>query len=241
MRENKETIIFLTACVEPKGMLYTVLNDKNIRINQYYEAFDFYIEKTRFKILIVENTMFNIDDKYKNNKRIEYLTFDGNNYDKSLGKGYGEALIIEYALKHSKFLNTTNNPIIVKITGRLKILNINNLVNRTKYLNYNSFVSAVTTWKLNFVYSYFFIASKDFFQQIVNNKYLINDKDNKSYFEHLLAKIIKSRTVDFIGLNQSIIIKGISGSTGKNYQSNNSLKDVINLKLKNLYINYLLR
>lgn len=245
MREEDSlpVLLLLTCCVDPKGMAYTVINDRETRIKQYYEAFDYYLENTLFKILIVENTLFDIDEKYLTNDRVEYLTFDGNNFDKSLGKGYGEALILEHALKRSQFLNNSNKPIIIKITGRLKVLNINELLNNRKYLKTRNCVSANITWDLSFAYSYFFISTYNLFKDIILNKELINDEKGY-YFEHLLLESIKKEKKEsnnFIGLNSPILIEGKSGSTGQVYKNSKSFLDIISLKIKNKYIKCFLK
>ena len=39
-------ILFLTACVNPKGMAYTKLSNPEIRLQQYKDALDWYLENT---------------------------------------------------------------------------------------------------------------------------------------------------------------------------------------------------
>ena len=171
MREEDSlpVLLLLTCCVDPKGMAYTVINDRNTRIKQYYEAFDFYLENTSYKILIVENTLFDIDEKYLNNDRVEYLTFNGNDFNKELGKGYGEVLIIEHALNNSKFLKENKDSYIIKITGRLSALNINKLIDSLPDNN-KGYVSANITWDRNFAYSHFFISNFKFLKYFVEKK-----------------------------------------------------------------------
>lgn len=43
------TILFLTACVNPKGMTYTKLSNPEIRLQQYKDALDWYLENTTMK------------------------------------------------------------------------------------------------------------------------------------------------------------------------------------------------
>lgn len=95
-------VILLTACVNPNGMAFTKLNDQKLRLNQYKSSIKFYLENTDKQIIVVENTGYDFSNdfiSYVYKQRLECLTFDGNNYNKSLGKGYGESLIIDYALK----------------------------------------------------------------------------------------------------------------------------------------------
>ncbi len=243
MREEDSlpVLLLLTCCVDPKGMAYTVINDRNTRIKQYYEAFDFYLENTSYKILIVENTLFDIDEKYLNNDRVEYLTFNGNDFNKELGKGYGEVLIIEHALNNSKFLKENKDSYIIKITGRLSALNINKLIDSLPDNN-KGYVSANITWDRNFAYSHFFISNFKFLKYFVEKKDLINDS-NGIYFENLLSHAIKEMNKNgfyFLPLLEPTRIKGVSGSTGNRYVDDFSILDLIIFKIKNFYFKYFL-
>lgn len=241
MKHKKNVIIFLTCCVNPQGMSFTQINDKKIRAEQYYEAINYYLNNTKYKILIVENTLFNMPSVFLDNNRIEYLTFDGNNFNKELGKGYGEALIIDYALNYSKFLKENKDSYIVKITGRLSTLNINKLIDSLPDNN-KGYISANITWKQNFAYSYFFISNFKFLKYFVEKKDLINDSKG-IYFECLLVKSIKimnKKGFKFLGLSEPIKIKGISGSTGSQYVDDFGILDFIIFKIKNIYLKYFL-
>ena len=63
---------------------------------------------------------------YIDEGRLEYITFDGNSgFDRIKGKGYGEAIIILYAIKHSQKLH--NCKFFIKVSERIIIENINRL------------------------------------------------------------------------------------------------------------------
>ena len=158
-------ILFLTACVNPKGMAYTKLSNPEIRLQQYKDALDWYLENTSMKILLVENSGYDFSDCYQKQireGRLEFLCCNGNDYDRKRGKGYGEAAIMEYGLLHSKFINNNPNILIVKVTGRLFCRNIKELCKRyhqqqTVYANI-----AKDDWNGNIIVSQFFIAPADF-------------------------------------------------------------------------------
>lgn len=125
-------ILFLTACVNPQGMAYTKLNNPEVRLQQYKTALNWYLTNTDFQILLVENSNWDFSADYRaylDSGRLELLTFDGNNYDRSRGKGYGEAIIMEYGLQHSKLIrNMDSSELLIKVTGRLFCDNINEMV-----------------------------------------------------------------------------------------------------------------
>lgn len=126
---NGKAVILLTATVDPKGTAWTRLQDPGIRKAQYLYAIDFYLRETDCDIVFCENTGADIFDEIESAekyKRLEYLTFDGNDYDKCRGKGYGEAIIIRYAIENS--LRIRNSDLVIKITGRVIIRNLNELL-----------------------------------------------------------------------------------------------------------------
>lgn len=214
-----KTIILLTACVNPAGMAYTVLQDSEKRLLQYIIALKFYLSKTDLPIVFCENTNYDISNYFEKEikeKRLEILTFDGNNFDKGKGKGYGEALIIDHAIRNSKFINQSDR--IIKITGRLIIENIVNLVRGAK-INTCIYADIIGSDN-NVCCSICFISPvsflKDYFLPDIES---LNDSQNY-YFEHLLfekCKSWKSGGYKWKEFYFPILIKGQSGSTGKEY------------------------
>ena len=218
---KRRYVILLTACVNPGGMPFTVLNDTSERLRQYREALDFYLHETTLPIVFCENTLCDFSEDYKeyiNKGRLEYITFDGNNFDKSKGKGYGEALIMEEAFRKSVIIKPSD--IIVKITGRLKVLNINILIND----NIRLFANTIQTMNPSndFVDSRVIISPFSFFQDsFLPQKKLINDNDNL-FFEHVLFKsLIQRKCFMFIPFLHIPEILGMSGSNGTAYKPEN--------------------
>lgn len=204
-------LLFLTACVNPRGMAFTKIQDKEVRLNQYINSINYYLKKTKYKILVVENTNEDLS-KYvvAPTDRIEFLTFDGNNYDKKLGKGYGEALIIEYATKHSIFYKSADY--VVKITGRNIILNINSLIKEIKdfsfvYANIKGLNGRLTCESRIVGFPKIFLE-----KSFLPCKESLDDSKGY-YFEDLLFDTSKYHLKEFF---HPILIKGVSGSTGEN-------------------------
>lgn len=219
-------VLLLTACINPKGMSKTVLQDKDKRLAQYKAALEWYLQNTNVKIVFIENTCFDISNDYAEHiksGRLEVLTFDGNNYDKKLGKGYGEALIIEYGFKKSQFIKEAKD--IVKITGRLIIKNIEQLLNHSKSNSvYCNLVRAYS--RKNTGYSIFFRAPKSFYTEyFLKNITLIND-DNLYYFEHYLNDCCNAWKKDggkWKEFYLPILISGQSGTSGTYYKTSYSM------------------
>lgn len=223
---NPSLVLLLTACINPKGMSKTALQDKDKRLAQYKTALDWYLQNTNVRIVFIENTNFDISPcyaEYIEQGRLEILTFDGNNYEKSLGKGYGEALIVEYGFNNSQFIKEAED--IVKITGRLIIKNTKQLLNHSKSgIVYCNLVKA--TSRKNTGYSIFFRAPKSFYTgYFLKNITLIND-DALYYFEHYLNDCCKAWKKDGGKWEEfwlPILICGQSGTSGTNYKTSYSM------------------
>lgn len=214
-------VILLTACVNPNGMALTALQDTDERLKQYEDALNWYLINTNLPILFVENTDCDISPKYKawiEKGRLEMLTFRGNDYPRVLGKGYGEAKILEHALNHSIFLKDTD--IIIKITGRLICRNINTIIRRCKRPDTMMSEVIKDRWNRMQCKSQVVVLPKrylkDFFLPCSDH---LNDTEHY-WFEHLLwdASIKWQQNVgrfrEFVSLPK---IMGQSGSMGTMY------------------------
>lgn len=214
----KESVLLLTACVNPNGMDFTKLQDADERLRQYKVALQWYLDNTNIRIVFVENSGSDLTDYYKDyidKGRLEVLTFLGNDYDRSLGKGYGEGKIVEYGLKNSEWLNNASH--IIKITGRLICKNVNQMISaynkrNTIYLCAEAELDDVMRCKSQvFVVTPLFL--KDYFLPGVNKL-----DDSKHYwFEHLLYDVSLVWKRDGYCLRDMWIpikLEGISGSSG---------------------------
>lgn len=219
--ELNNTLLFLTGCIKPDGMSMTSLQDPLVRQQQYIEAIRFYISKTSLKILFIDNSNTDLSSFFQpeiKDSRIEILTFAGNNFNKSLGKGYGECEIIEYALNNSIFMNDADY--IIKVTGRLCVNNISALINSMKDF------ASIYAQRIKMgpqgmsCLSYFFGCPKDFIRNyFLPMKSEINDSKN-IFFEHVLYRSVltwKSRGGKFREFYFPIQLIGQSGSTGMKY------------------------
>lgn len=235
--DKKEIILLLTACVNPNAMQFTQLQDSEERRLQYKQALRFYLENSDLNIVVCENSLTDFSQDFKSfieNGRLEFITYDGNNYDKSLGKGYGEASMIQYVFNNSIFINRGSN--ILKITGRLILENINTILKRLK--NSNTVYS--NTELLNgkcVAYSHVFFAPKRFLHDyFLRDIHKLNDASGY-YFEHLLYESISDWIRDGniqMDFKSPLKIIGNSGSSGTPYYQRGLLNHL------KAYIKYLL-
>lgn len=234
MSYSKSHVILLTACISPEGMIFTKLQDSTVREAQYINAINYYLANTEFKIVFCNNSGEDISNIIIHNKnRVEFLSFNGNNFDKNFGKGYGEFIIIKYALENSLFIKEADY--IIKITGRIKVKNI------TKSLFLNDLFLVFPKKRVyitledscNMATSNYFIAPKLFFDLFVKVKNTINDS-KRYYFEHLLFDFIERHRYDFFYADFLIMldVEGVAGTNGVSYISkkNNIIETLIESK-----------
>lgn len=220
--DHSDFVILLTACVNPNGMVLTQLKDSSTRLEQYLSSIHFFLKKVNCKIVVVENSNFDFSPYFTKEieeKKIECLHFDGNTYDKFIGKGYGEACIIEYALSNSYFIKNTTA--IIKITGRFKIDNIRTVVKLCN--NKSNTIYTMYSRKVPYVFkSVLVIAPVGFWKLFVSQKEQINDS-KKIYFEHLLYRLSiissKSGTYRISMFKCPVKYNGFSGTSGDKYKN----------------------
>ena len=215
----------MTACVNPCGMSHTKLQDPEIRANQYRQALDFYIKETNLPIVFCENTMYDFSSGYQQiitSGRLEYLTFDGNNYDTSRGKGYGEALIIRYAINNSDIIK--NSKYVIKITGRLIITDIKRISASPLLYLKNVFRCNI---KEKFISTYLIICRPQLIKDFVckYQELIWEDSPTNDLIEHHMYRALtkdpdlsKTTFLPFISIPNVV---GVSGTTGNPY----SMKD----------------
>lgn len=185
-------IIILTACVKPGQMVYTELQDTAERLKQYKAALKYYLTHTRFKIIFCENSNTDFSNEfsgYIREGRLEYLAFNGNCFDRNLGKGYGEAIILKHIYTHSLLLKECDYTI--KITGRIIVDNLGDVLKQLGYIKRTRFIICDANCKLTAAPSKLIIAYKDFYPDFFFAKAeRINDSAHFT-FEKALAAAIK--------------------------------------------------
>ena len=216
-------MLLMTSCLNPGGMGYTVLQDVEERRKQYLEAVKFYIEHTKFKIVFCDNSGEDISElsQFGGSNRIELLSYYGNDYDKTLGKGYGEFNIIKYAFGNSRFIKGSSNTI--KVTGRLTVGDLNE-VKRLKDMmipRQRRFVLASMDSRHKECDSRCLFADNDFYvRYFLMQENKINDSKGY-YFEHLLYDTIKDLPSDYVvsDFMLPLVINGVSGTSGRIYNA----------------------
>lgn len=213
--DKSEIVILLTSCVNPDKMDKTWLQDSEIRLGQYLDTIAFFLETTDLKIVIADNTGTDFSN-YIGSSRVECLQFNGNNYCKTLGKGYGEAKILEYAFANSNFLKSANY--IIKITGRTPLLNFNKLLAKATAKPETVFVEIPFKKKHHNVFSRAIFAPKRFYTDFfLKGADRINDSTGYYFESHLYIALNKwlNDGHNCISTRIPFEFQGISGTDGK--------------------------
>ena len=133
-------LAIITGTIEPAvQMSHLVLRDRQERLKQYADSIHFFLEKKIFsRIVFCENSNYGTEKlaylkklAEENGVALELLSFQGNSEKTCAhGKGYGEGEILEHVFKNSRIV--CGEQYFVKITGRLKVDNIRDIVIRMK-------------------------------------------------------------------------------------------------------------
>ena len=174
-------LLLITGCINVnKNIPLVKVYDLKSRLNDYINTINWAIETKIFTdIIFCENSNYQLEIskifcKAKNyGKSFEYLTFSGNIQNiVQQGKGYGEGEIIDFALNNSRLLKKYK--FFCKITGRLKISNIDSLINQQSnwFMNKKELKETDTR---------FYCIKKDDYNTFLRNSYL-NVDDTHGFF-----------------------------------------------------------
>lgn len=215
-----QPIILLTGCINPEDMSFTKLKNSSVRRLHYIEAIEFYLRNTDSLVVFVENSGVDLSNEFVNSphkERLECLSFFGNNFDRTLGKGYGEMLILRHAFQNSTFIVSGSS--ICKITGRYKVLNIRRILK--SYCKYECSVMVNLPRQLKYADSRIFIADRDFYTNFLLKMVdRINDSKG-AYFEHVLNRAVLMSVIEkkhsYLPFKYCPRLKGKSGTDNLDY------------------------
>ena len=204
--DRKKLCLVLNATVDVRGVVFVKRDDPIERLNDYRWALE---QWTRCKgidsLVFVENSGYNIDElrsiplaSSMHQDSFEFLSFDGQNFPRELGNGYGEDCLI------------------VRINGRYFIENIalffEALYPSTEIL---SDLQQSLTWADATVLG----GTVNFFENYVCPYGRGVDDSKGYYFEHALARAVHRGLADGLVWNsypEPPHIRGFSGTSNQN-------------------------
>ena len=203
--------ILLTSSIDPNNCTFLERSLIEDRKNDYLKSINLWLNKTNFDLVYVDNSGYDISflkEEFKSyGDRIEFQSFNGNNFDRGLGKGYGELETINYCLENSYKIKQFN--FLLKTTGRYFLSNLESSLSNINLFDYD-FIAHSTN---DIMYTVFFGLNIDFYTDFYKNSFgsinPINDS-NHYYLEHFFH-YMSSKTDKKYFLNE-LGIDGISGT-----------------------------
>lgn len=202
-------VILLTSTVKPFIISKWYNATCEQRKKEYITAILFYLKKFHYPVVIVDNSNYDFNQDIANNSKFEALHYIASDHA-TLGKGYGECEILKYAVNNSRFLKDADQ--IIKITGRLVIQNLQNLLS---HANNMSSVYCDSDIHFSFPRSYlFFCPPKFLIDEIFPRHNMMNDSEGV-YFERVLGMAIKEWRTKKGGFHQFVYPICIEGHPGE--------------------------
>jgi hypothetical protein len=128
--DRKKICLVLHATVDVRGVVFVKRDDPRERFEDYRRALKQWVQRDDFdKLVFVENSGYDVsplqeivDQSPLGNDMVEFLSFDGQDFPRELGKGYGETLNFQHVLDNSKIL--AEDDMLVRNNGRYYIENM---------------------------------------------------------------------------------------------------------------------
>jgi len=220
---NPKICILLTATIDSKGVVFMKRNDPAVRERDHLDALKKWMQ-TPFSIVFSENSGHKIDQienivECSKKKNVEILQFDGQDFPRELGKGYGELFNIKHAVQHSKLIGESSH--VIKINGRYFVKNIEEIASA---LSYAEDVYAMVDLQKNLKWAdsrVFGFKPPFVFDYLSKLQDLLNDSKG-FYLEHILARATLRALSDgykWIPLPSKPIIVGYSGTSDAPYKA----------------------
>jgi hypothetical protein len=246
-------VLLLTAAIDIKGMKKAYPKDPKTRERDYISSLNYYIQnhpKVR-KIVFVENSGWPLDlikqacADNPHGKEVEFISLNINDFPREYGKGFGEISLIDMGIKQSRLAKSSSH--IGKITGRIRLLNLTNILTRIELNKYKCIFDVKDQgWFLKkyvlrekFASPYadtrFLIFEKSFYLQYFQPR-LLNHDAGVFYMEREIFNAIEIAKESESVLNRFPIEPNFSGIAGhflgKNYDG---LKEMVKYYVRSFF------
>lgn len=213
--------VVLTSTIDPKGVAFMQRSDPDVRLADYKAALRRWVaDPWARNIIVVENSGYSLDalkrivDEGSFGRNIEFLSFDGQDFPRHLGKGYGETLALTHVMEHSRQLRETTR--FLKINGRYYVPRLGRILSD---MTTETQIFCNLNKKMTFSDSRFFGGDLAFLRRVCTEGLQVNDQEGV-WFEHVLARSVLRGVAD--GLTWRFIstlpnIQGSSATTDRAY------------------------
>ena len=222
------TLLITSAISPPANTPILNLTSESLRLAATKASTLYWFTSGIEKLVLVDstNTQALSDEEIEIGQKIgieiEQIQFSQDSADIiNKGKGYGEAMLLKYAVENSNILK--NAQYFYKCTGKLFINNFSDIQNM---INANSIKSLFWRWAdgsynlfSSFVDTRFYYTNIDFLKNHFIPSVIKTDEISGKNHEHQAFEIISSKMQ--FGLSIRPIILGVGGGSGKFYPTNN--------------------
>ena len=163
---SKDFSLILTCTINPGSMPNLVRSNINHRLEDYKKSFNFWIKNDFIKkLILIENSNYDLAyfkniSKTITNKEIEIISSNSNNnFNKELGKGYGQYLCLKEVFEKSVIAKKTDY--FIDVTGRHCVKNFDDIIKHIFTCNADIYVNI--TNNLKFADCNIYAGSKKFF------------------------------------------------------------------------------
>lgn len=187
--------ILLTATIQPGPSVHIERSNPSVREEDYMQSLKLWLSKTNLPVVFCENSGYWLRKIHHLCKqypwRVEILQFSMKNYESWHDYGYGEYKIIDYALRHSRFLKRSRN--IVKVTGRVFIENITVILAAIKNDSIVTYTKHFRKDGIQNIHTIIFIFKKRFLKYLENNVDILKKKKFEDFFYSALIDAKKNK------------------------------------------------
>lgn len=216
------TVLITTANSPPKDVPYLKMTNAAMRYITAKASVFFWAAQGIEKIVIADATGGCLLDSEETSLLkqmgvdVEQISYHQNeDLIKSKGKGYGEGLLIQFALENSTFLRSENN--FFKCTGKVYCRNFESVLQMIKKNNIQNIFwrhlgegDSLQPW----ADMRFFYTTKKFCEENLIPAYLQSD-DHKAAAEYFCFKVLNEKLPKAKTLRP--MLSGFAGATGKQY------------------------
>jgi hypothetical protein len=231
---KKDIVLLLTGTIFPNSFTTLKIVDPEERKGQYISAIKYYLKNTDARIVFSENSGTSLKKYFPgHSENLEFINFISEAVTPDRGKGYKEMEIIDKSMKKSNFIKESKG--VIKITGRLKILNINRLIlSVRKGLIGDGYMVQCNIFKKYKMDSRCFFYTRGFWSILKKNGYQV---DNSYSFERALWDSVKDfhkhDDKNYRQFPEPLKIEGISGGFGISYKTD--FKTMILRRIKHVF------
>ena len=206
----KNNTIVLTSTIDSNRCSFVQRTDIEVRKKDHLDTLSKFLTHPEFRFVVIENSNYDLGcyrEMFANElHRIELISYDGNNYNRGLGKGYGELDMLLYVIRNSEYLKEDTH--FTKISGRYYMTKISEVLkdrNQYDYVYYDAQNPDLRQTRKQRQHTFFYYTPKDIFYNYFYNNNQVNDSGGKnieSIIYHYREKnSFKNLMVTEIGLN----------------------------------------